>query len=114
MAVGRGDECVECVLDEPGVGVEEQDVLRCRRPDPGVPAGRDAAVLALDDAHAGEPLPDEVDGAVGRAVVDDDRLDAGDAPEALGDPGQRVIRDDHARDARAVVSHARAGIATRP
>ena len=34
--------------------------------------------FSLDDARR-EPLPDEVDGAVGRAVVDDDRL----VPETL-------------------------------
>ena len=45
------------------------------------------------------------DGAVARAVVDDDRLDPAQRVEALLDPRQRVVGDDDGGDAR--LSHAR-------
>ena len=58
---------------------------------------------------SGEPLPDERDRAVARAVVDDDDLRAAHALEALLDPRQGVVRDD---DDRGVVSHARPAAAS--
>src|SRR5207248_7527577 len=58
---------------------------------PFVPAGREAAVLLLDDDRA-EPARD-LDGAVARAVVDDDRLVAADALEAALEVLGRVVRN---------------------
>ena len=87
----------------------EEDVPALGLPDPQVPAGPEPAVLRLDDAHLREPLADEGDGAVARAVVDDDDLLAPDAREAVLDPGQRVVGDD---DDRCVLSHARPAAAS--
>ena len=81
-------------------------MLARRLGDPAIPAGAEPAVLRLDDPDLGKPLAHDVDGPVGRAVVDDDGLGAGDALEAPLDPRQRVVGHDDAGGAR--VSHARA------
>ena len=112
VTVRRRDEGGERAVEEPGVSVQQEHVLRGGGANAGVPARGEPAVLALDDAHCGKPLTDDVDGAVARAVVDHDGIDLGDALQALLDPGQRVVRDDHARSARVGVSHARAGAAS--
>ena len=105
MPRGRGQQLLAGVIDEPCVRVEDQDVLAARLGDAEVPAGREPAVLRLDDPHRGEPLADERDRPVARAVVDDDRVERRDALEALLDPRQRVVGDDDAGEAPRV-SHA--------
>ena len=98
MRVADGDQPLERVADEPGVGVEDQhpaargDLLEAPRP-----AGGEAEVLLLHDRDGGEALADERDGVVARVVVDDDGVDARDALEALLDPGQGVVGGDDDR-----------------
>ena len=101
MRVGERDELVEPVADDPGVGVEQEEVAAVGGAHAGVVAAAHAAVLLLDHAHLGEPLAHELERAVGRAVVDDDHVAPAHGLEALLDPRQRVPRDDDDRD----VSH---------
>ena len=54
-------------------------------------------VLLLDEPDRRKLLAHERDRPVRRAVVDDDRLVARDALEALLEPRQRVVRDDDDR-----------------
>src|SRR2546430_123519 len=83
---------------KPRVGVQQQDVAARGPRDAGVPAVREASVLLLYDRHLGEPLPHERDGAVTRAVIDQDRLMSAHALERLLEPGQSVVGDDDHRD----------------
>ena len=113
MAIGGVDEPCQRILDEPCVSVQDEHVLGVRLGDTAVPPGRETAVFLLHDANLRKPLAHGIGRAVGRAVVDHDGLGAGDARQAPLDPGERVVRDDDAGDARAVVSHARAADASR-
>jgi glycosyltransferase involved in cell wall biosynthesis len=92
-----GDEALEGVADGPGVGVEHEHETTARRPQPLVAGGAIADVLGeLDHPDAGETLSDELPGAVGRRVVDDDHLPSGahDAGQAPLEVGARVEGDD--------------------
>ena len=94
VLLGEGDEPLERAGREPRVRVQDQRVRLGEGRHAGIPAGGEAEVLLLDQLHVGEAGPDEVDRAVGRAVVDDDGLDTAHALEALLQPGQRVVGDD--------------------
>ena len=94
MRVGVPDEAPERPLGHPGVGVQDQEVAARRDRHARVPAGGEPQVLLLDHPRVGKELANDVDRAVAGAVVDDDRLLAADAVEALLDPGQRVVGDD--------------------
>ena len=111
MRVGERDEPLEPVADDPGVRVEQEEVAAVGRAHAGVVAAAHAAVLLLDHAHVREALAHELERAVGRAVVDDDRLVAAHRLEALLEPRQRVPRhdDDRRRQARRRIGHRRAG-----
>src|SRR5258708_5348999 len=97
MRVGERHERVERAVVEPGVRVEQQHIPPVGALDACVPAGGKATVLLLDELNIGKTLAHERDGAVARAVVDDDRLDVAHARERLLDPRQRVVRHDHDR-----------------
>ena len=79
--------------------------------DARVPARAEAAVLDSTSATSGKRSRTKATVPSRRAVVDDDRLRAGEALEALLDPRQRVVRDDDDRDV--AVSHARPAAASR-
>ena len=111
VPVGRVHQLLGSVAEEPGVCVQDEHVLAGGLRDASVPARRESPVLRLDERDGGEPLADELDRAVARAVVDDDRLEGGDALEALLEPGQRVVGDDDAGEPTRV-SHARAAVAS--
>src|SRR4029079_17256000 len=72
------DEPLERTLRHPGIGVQQEHVRSSGLADAYVPAGAEAAVLRLDDPDVRVALTNEGKRAVGGAVVDDDRLDAGD------------------------------------
>ena len=94
------DEAIARIADEPGVRVEDEDVRRGSLPDPPVPAGGEPEVLLLDDAYLRKALAHEVERAVRRAVVDDDRLHSGDTLERPLDVGQPVVGDDDGGEVR--------------
>ncbi len=94
MRVGERGEPVDGVPDDPGVRVQEQEVVARCDSHPGVVPATHADVRLLDHPGLREPLPDELERAVRRAVVDDDRLVAPDALEAALEPRQPVQRDD--------------------
>ena len=91
LARRRGGERV----DEPGLGrgvvVQQQHPVGAaveRPPDPDVVAAREAEVDAgPDELDVGKPFRDGVGRAVGRAVVDDHRLDPAERLERR----QRVV-----------------------
>jgi polysaccharide biosynthesis protein PslH len=90
VLVGAGEETLEGVARGPGVRVEDEHEPFARRTDPLVAGRAVADVLGqLDHPYSGEALPDEIPGAVGRRVVDDDHLaprahQAGQAPLEVG------------------------------
>src|SRR2546427_955704 len=94
MRVGERNQRAERALVEPGIRVEQQRIAARGAVDAGVPAERESAVLLLDEHDFREAVAHELDGAVGRAVVDHDRLDSAHAREALLEPRQPVVRDD--------------------
>ena len=109
MLVGVPDEASERAIGQPCIRVQDQEVAAGRDRHAGVPAGREPEVLLLDHPSLGKELPDDLDGAVVRAVVDDHGLLAANALEALLDPRQRVVGDDDgARVRHGSASHRRA------
>ena len=71
----RTDEVLEKVGPALDVIVEQDDDLAVPRSDASVARGGEAQVASgLDEAHLGERLADIVSCAVGRCVVDEDRL----------------------------------------
>src|SRR5581483_2760467 len=96
----------------PGVGVEQEDVATGRVRDARVPTEREPAVLLLDDGDLGKAVAHERDRAVGRAVIDDDRLVALHTLERALHPRHCVVR--HHDDGDVVHRARRASTATIP
>ena len=90
-------ETLQAVRDDPGIGVEEEEVATAGRAHAGVVAAAHPTVLLLDHAHLRKPFPHELERAVARAVVDHDHLLAAHGLEALLQPRQRVPGDDDDR-----------------
>ena len=88
MLVGEGDQLLDRVAGHPGVGVEQEEVAAPRDAHAGVVARAHAQVVLLDEPRVRKALAHELAAPVGRAVVDHDRLVAGDGLEAALEPGQ--------------------------
>ena len=74
VILGERDQRLDALADDPRVGVQQQDEVPRRRFDAATPACGEPEVRPARRAARPEPLADELDRAVGRPVVDDDRL----------------------------------------
>ena len=100
MLLGVREQRLDGVAGDPRVGVQEQDEAARGGLDAAVPAGGETEIRLLHEPHVGKPLADELDRAVRRPVVDDDRLVLGDAVQAALEPWERVVRHDDDRNRR--------------
>ena len=102
------DEAGEGVADEPGVGVQDQDVAaarlaRCRCSSPRRGRGSPTRSAAPRGSGRARRRPCRRVEPLSTTTV----CVAAHALEALLDPGQRVVRDDDDHDVRLGASHAR-------
>ena len=97
----RGDQRLEGVVDRVRVIVEHEQQIGRRLAGSEVSPGDPRVPARLEQAHVPSALADELCGAVGRSVVDDEDLGERQRREAVEHDGHRitpVVRQDHCGD----------------